>query len=319
MEAKMRGRMALALAVSLVGLLLPVGHAAASGGGNIASATTVSFGKHEFGNTSAGKFEGCYPATYWNLPLQAGDQVTIDWETPSHEYAYHLHVFPAGTTDFSINNVSPLETFGLGSNNQAESVFSVGASGVYPILFHGECGGTGGPVDFTAVDQHELVTALKPYAHLRTNTIVTGTASLGDGSPVPDGLSFALNVTWPGGSSTYSALSGAGGLTFPLALPESAIGKVATFTITRPADATYLATKSTSLKVKISSPVAPSATPCEEARARAHVLARQFRRLSRNAARAHGARRHHLQRRKRKVKRKLDAARAGAAQACATA
>lgn len=318
METKTRGWMVLLFATVLVGLL-PSPQAAASDGGNIASATTVTFGQHEFGNTSAGKFEGCYPAAFWNLPLQAGDQVTIDWETPSPAYAYHLHVLPAGTTDFSINNVSPLEVFSLGSNNQAESIFSVGASGVYPVFFHGECSSSGGPVDFTAVDQHELVTALKPYAHLRTNTLVSGTTSLGDGAPAPDGLTYSLSVTWSGGSAAYTAISSAGSLSFPLALPESAIGKVATFTITRPADATYLATKSTSLKVKISPPSAPSATPCEEARSRVHVLARQFHRLTRHAARAHGAKRRQLQRRKRRIKRKLRAARAAAAQACASA
>ena len=305
---------------ALAALLVSPAVASASGGSNIASATTVTFGQQEFGNTSVGKYGDCYPATYWNLPLGAGDEVTIDWETSDSRFAEHLHVFPAGTTDFSINNVESLDTFELGVNNKAESRFTVGTAGVYPFLIHGSCEGTGGPVDFTATVHHELITALQPYPSVNTNSIVVGTASLANGLPAPDGLGYALTVTWPGGGSAISTgVSVGGSIAFQLGLPAGAAGKKATFTVTRPADASFQAAKSVSLTIPVAAlPPTPPAisAACAKATTNVHALARQFRRLRTNVGRAHGRTRRFLQHRKRGIGHKLAAAKARAATAC---
>lgn len=299
--------------------------ASAAGGANIASAPTVVYGQHTFGTTATGRFENCYPAEYWSLAMKAGDQVTIDWAASSREFAYKARIYPAGTTDFSINNVSSLESFYLGSNNHAEAVFKSGLSGSFPLIFIGEEGcsqPSPGPYDFTATIQHALTVSLKSYTRIRTTTMIAASANLVDGSPVPDGTAFNLSVTWPNPnheSATYTATSVGGAFSFPLALPASAMGKTATLIVSRPADSQFLAAESAKLQVKVGRGAPPVVvTPCETATARAHSLARRHSRLVARARSAHGAPRRRLRRRAHRVASKLRAARANAAAACAT-
>jgi hypothetical protein len=309
----------------MLGVTLLPASASAAGGANIASAPTVAYGQHTFGTTATGRFESCYPAEYWSLSMKAGDQVTIDWAASSREFAYKARVYPAGTTDFSINNVSPLEIYYLGSNNHAEAVFKSGLSGAFPLIFIGENGcseSSPGPYDFTATIQHALTISLKSYTHIRTTTVIAASANLVDGTPVPDGTAFNLSVTWPNPnheSATYTATSVGGAFSFPLALPASAMGKTATLIVSRPADAQFLAAESAKLQVKVGRGAPPVVvTPCETATARAHSLARQHRRLAAHARLAHGAAKRRLRRRAHRVAGKLRAARAHAATVCAT-
>jgi hypothetical protein len=298
--------------------------ASAAGGANIASAPTVVYGQHTFGNTSIGEWRKV-PAEYWNLSMKAGDQVTIDWATTDSDYASEALVYPAGTTDFSINNVSSLEYYEIGSNNHAEAIFSTGVGGSFPLIFAANhcCTKNPGPYDFTATIQHALTIALKQYAHIRTTTTIAASANLVDGTPVPDGTGFNLSVTWPNSnheSATYTATSGGGAFSFPLVLPASAMGKTATLIVSRPADAQFLAAESAKLQVKVGRGAPPVVvTPCETATSRAHSLARQHRRLVAHARFARGATKRRLRGRAHHVAAKLRAARAHAAAVCATA
>jgi hypothetical protein len=311
----------LGLAIGLLALLPAAANAA--GGANIASAPTVAYGQHTFGNTATGKW-GCQPAEYWNLSMKAGDQVTVDWATTAREYAYKALIYPAGTTDFSINNVNALGYYEIGSNNHAEAVFSTGTSGSYPLIFVASgCGSEPhpGPYDFTATIQHGLTISLKSYAHIRTTTVIAATASTVDGVPVPDGLAFNLTASWPSQPSresvTYTATSLGGAFAFPLALPETAKGKLATLIVSRPADAQYLAAESAKIEARVGRGAPPVVvTPCEVSRRHVHSLARQHRRLKRNAKLASGANRRRIQRRARRVGFKLRSARNHALAVC---
>jgi hypothetical protein len=321
----MRGRGLLAIAVWALTLALPVTGANAAGGANIASAPTVAYGQHTFGTTATGSYQKCYPAEYWSLVMKAGDQVTIDWATSSHDFAERALIYPAGTTDFSINNVNALEYYELGSNNHAEAVFKTGVSGSFPLVFIGDgCyEPTPGPYDFTATIQHSLTISLKSYTHIRTTTTISASANLVDGAPVPDGTAFNLSVTWPNPnheSATYTATSGGGAFSFPLALPESAKGKTATLIVSRPADPQFLSAESAKLQVKVGRGAAPVVvTPCEVATRRAHALARQHHRLAAKTRSARGAAKRRLRHRTRRVGRRLRTARTQATAACASA
>lgn len=314
------------LASALLGAALLPAVAGAAGGSNIASAPTVAYGQHTFGSTATGEFE-CDPAEYWNLAMQAGDQVTIDWATANGHYAEEAMIYPAGTTDFSINNIGYLKRFSIGSNNHAEAIFSTGVGGSFPLIFTGEgdyCEGRGapGPYDFTATIQHSLTIALKQYAHIRTTTAISAGANLVNGTPVPDGTAFNLSVTWPNPnheSAAYTATSVGGAFSFPLALPASAMGKTATLIVSRPADSQFLAAESAKLQVKVGRGAPPVVvTPCETATSRAHSLARRHRRLVANGRSARGATKRRLRRRAHRVAGKLRAARAHAVAICAT-
>ena len=319
-------RVFLAVVAVLGVVVLPASaSASASGGANIASAPTIAYGQHIFGNTGTGT-RGCNAAEYWNLAMKAGDQVTVDWAAVEGRYAEEALVYPAGTTDFSINNVGPLDEYEIGSNNHAEAIFSTGTSGSYPLIFvAGGCYGSEdpGPYDFTARIQHALTIATKSYTHIRTTTAIAASAHLVDGTPVPDGTAFNLSITWPNPnheSATYTATSVGGAFSFPLALPASAMGKTATLIVSRPADAQFLAAESAKLQVKVGRGAPPVVvTPCETATARAHSLARQHRRLVAHARFARGATKRRLRRRAHRVAGKLRAARADAAAVCATA
>ena len=311
--------------VALLVAALPPATASAAGGANIASAPTVAYGQHVFGNTATGEYD-CGPAEFWNLSMKAGDQVTIDWATTESRYANQLFVYPAGTTDFSINNVEALHTYDIGSNNHAEAVFSTGTSGSYPIIFAAEgCDSSknAGPYDFTATIQHGLTISLKPYTRIRTTTVISASANLADGTPVPDGMAFNLTVRWPNPNhevATYTATSVGGAFAFPLALPESAKGKQAALIASRGPDPQFLGAESARLEVQVGRGAAPVVvTPCEIATRRVHSLARQRKRLATNARFAHGAVKRRLHRRARRVANKLRHARANAAATCAPA
>jgi hypothetical protein len=188
--------------------LLVVSGAWASGGNSIASAPTIAIGKQQFGSTTNGCYQGCnYRAEYWKLPLIAGDNVTIDWETQSgtagcegeeYPFAGALWVWAPDTTDFSINNTESQQTFGVGSNNKAESKFTSNGTGAFVLMFTSDCHpyGTGGPYDFVVYVKHKLVThptttTMALLAQGRTRLPHMGRIAeqvfTADGKPVPNG------------------------------------------------------------------------------------------------------------------------------------
>lgn len=310
------------LAALLLAALAPA-PASAAGGSNIATAPNVVYGQHTFGNTGRGEWD-CGPAEFWNLAMNPGDQVTVDWAAADRDYAVKAVIYPAGTTDFSINNVESVVYAYIGENNHAEMTFSTGTAGSYPLIFEASgCGSGGhpGPYDFTVTLQRALTISLKNYTHIRTTTVISASANLADGSPVPDGMAFTLTVGWhsPDHESVlYTATSVGGAFSFPLSLPETAKGKKATLVVSRGPDPQFLGAESAKVEVKVGRG-SPPPTPCELATARAHSLARRHHRLARRARFARGRHGRRLRHRARLVGRRLRAARANAATACATA
>ena len=260
-------RLRRALPVLLLGLLalLSPASAFAEGGKTIAASTPVSLGQQEFGNTAEGQdLEGqaCRYRSYWNVTATAGDLLTIDWEgTPGTE----LNLMPVGTTDFTLFQTEPVVHQEESSNHKNQATYTAPVSGSMPLYFRscpfssdfGE--GQPGPYSFLVTDQHALVATIQPYLHLKTTTTVYGSAALAGGSPVPDGTSFDLTVSWPGNHLVqYAAASLAGGLAFPMALPEEAEGQNVTLAISRPADGTYQAVKSAEVTAKVAAPPPPA-------------------------------------------------------------
>jgi hypothetical protein len=245
--------------------------ALAAGGATIAEAPTVAYGQQLFGNTLADSkgetLSDCVDGeSWWSLPVHVGDEVKVDWEGGADV----MQAWGVGTTDFSIHDAPNPQQFDAGSNAKQESFIKAPATGVMPLRFYSEdeegfcilfhsSQVAPGPYDFVATVQHALATALAPLppTGIYPNSVLAGSASLVDGSPLPDGLVFNLVVKWHSSATkkstslAYSAATAAGGLAFPLALPAETQGKSVRIVITRPADATYLAVKSVPLKVPV--------------------------------------------------------------------
>lgn len=309
------------------------------GGRKPSEAPLVTVGQHYTGQLNNHKDDSNYggyrEVALWRLPpLTTRDVVTVDWN--SAPYTKSPGDFPIclvllqGVDDFNWGSVfgslsgSCYEPTGSGSakseivvqestTNSSYLGFFVRADEYEPSRYETY------PYDFTVQPiLHYLAVAAKPVQRVSANGIFRATANLATGLPAPDGTPFSLSVSWAnGGVASYAGVSIGGVVGFQLALPETAFGKNATFVVSHPADGTYQAAIAPKLVAKVAKPKAPSATPCEQARDRAHVLARQHRRLLRNADRAHGATRRSLKRRAARVGRKLKTARSKAASACA--
>ncbi|HET7416388.1 MAG TPA: hypothetical protein VFJ61_02020 [Solirubrobacterales bacterium] len=160
---------------------------------------------------------------------------------------------------------------------------------------------------------HYLGLAFQPVERISAGGVIRASANLATGQPAPDGLPFNLTVTWEdGGIATYTGTSSGGQVAFQLALPESAYGKYASFVASHPADGNYQGIETEKMTVKIAKPKAPPPpppSPCNLAEKRELVLQRQFLRLKSHARYARGAKKRHLSRRAKRVKRRLAAAR----------
>jgi len=190
-------------------------------------------GQQQFGNTADGVFNACDGASFWKLPLIAGDQVTIDWESsPSSDGdpgATILYIWPIGTSDFSINNADPLNEFSIGSNGKAESKFTAGSSGSYPLMFQAPgCGSAAsGAFDFTVYVNHRIVlstlTVSRINAHGGRVTIGVHTA---DGQPISSStLKLTLQGYWNKGWHPIGRQSArSGSVVFTLNLPAALEG-----------------------------------------------------------------------------------------------
>jgi hypothetical protein len=216
-------------------LAFAAGPAQAAGGANISSGPSVAPGTQYFGDTNDGKYSGDCPADYWNLAMAAGDQATVDWtsltDSNGDDYANRLYVWPAGTTDFSINNRDPQESFEVGDNHLAESIFTAGETGTYPLMFYRrfECGGTGGPYSFTVAVRHSVVLSLGSVKGLsdRKGPVTVGVFTP-DGQPITDpNLRVALRAGWSG-RKQHDIAAGSpngGAVSFAVTLPKATRGK----------------------------------------------------------------------------------------------
>jgi hypothetical protein len=145
-------------------------------------------------------------------------------------------VWPLGTTDFSINNASPLQTFSIGSNQKAESTFIANATGVFPIMFEACYDiSDGGPYDFTAYVRHVPRLALLNVGTVTSGRTITVAAHYPDGSPISDsGLGIQVYGRWSHASHLLGSGTPANGqAVVKLTIPRSERG----FTISLTASA----------------------------------------------------------------------------------
>jgi hypothetical protein len=167
------------LAGMLAGASLATASAALADSGSIAGAPVIVAGQQEFGNTMTGGVVGgddpCY-RSYWLLNVTAGDAVTVDWE--SQESNTILDVFPAGTTDYNVDNTSPLQDQGLNSNDKNELTFTASSTSTLPFSFRSGCDSNPGPYDFTVYLTHAMSVALSPV-----QAALAGTATIGVHNP----------------------------------------------------------------------------------------------------------------------------------------
>jgi hypothetical protein len=340
-----------AIAAVLVGASIVASPALAfeGGGRKPSEAPLIAVGQHYTGqlnNREADANYGGYKqVAFWRLPpLAARDVVTVSW----HELPFASSsgfpvcmIMAQGIDDFNWGTV-----FGQTSENnscdESGPIFSVSGSGSAQTQITAQEANSNSsylefrafsnedeaarfetyPYDFTLQPiLHYLGVALSPVKRVSASGYIHASATLATGAPAPDGLGFSLAVSWPGGgTASYTATSSGGGVTFFLALPETAYGKTATFTVSHGADAQYQGATSSELEALVAKPKPPpppAPTPCQIARRHRDSLARQYGRLRAHADAAFGRKRHRLKVRARRVARSLRSARAETAKACA--
>jgi hypothetical protein len=130
--------------------------ALAAGGSSISAAPTVAYGQAEFGNVPVdGDHSQSCPISWWNLPVSAGDLITIDLEGQTQGDGFYLNVYPLGTNDF---NYVDRYSFADKDGERLELVFRAPATGSMPLGIS-TCDDVG-TYDFTATVQHGLVATL---------------------------------------------------------------------------------------------------------------------------------------------------------------
>jgi hypothetical protein len=342
----MRNVIAVVVAISIAGLgIVPPASAFEGGGRKPSEAPLVAVNQHYTGQLNNHKddanFGGYEEVALWRLPpLTTHDVITVNWHaTPfTHRTGFPIcMVFAQGIDDYSWGAVFDQVNsycqesgpfYSLSGSGTAQTSITVQETNVNSsyLEFVSDATETNPsyfetyPYDFTvAPPLHYLGVALRQVKRVSAGGILSATATLANGLPAPDGLSFTLAVTWPGdGTASSTGISSGGTVPFQLALPETAYGKTATFVVSHPADGTYQATSSPKLEALVAKPKAPPPSPCLLAERHVLSLKRQHKRLAHHARRARGAYRAALFRRASRVKHKLAAARLQAESACGT-
>ncbi len=336
------------LAASFVVLAVVSEASAFEGGGRKPSeAPLITVGQHYTGqlnnHKSDANYSGYKEIAIWRLPpLTTRDIITVDWHSVPFTRAGYggfpvCMIFVQGIDDYSWGSV-----FGSAPEYCEEDgpVYSLSGSGTAQTAITAqETNSTSSylefvsrakeeapseletyPYDFTVQPiRHYLGVAIRAVKRVSANGSLSATATLASGSPVPDGLAFNLAVTWSGGgSASYSATSAGGAVSFPLALPETAQGKDATFVVSHPADTQYGEAVSEKLVALVAKPkpVPVKQSPCSRAKQHLRVLGRQYSRLRRHASQARGLTRRRLRHRVLRVKRQLRVARAQVGSEC---
>jgi hypothetical protein len=345
----------LVMVVLAATMAIGVGSAAAfeGGGRSPSEATLITYGQHYTAQLDNHESDANYGSNggdtvaIWKLPpLSTHDQLTVNWhQLPfTHGYGWPIClVLAQGVNDYSWG-----ETFRAATQyrscNEHESPFSVSASGTAQtaitvqntdasssyLEFFAEARTSDQypssletfPYDFSVEPpRHYIGLALSPVNKVATNGYLHASATLTNGGPTPDGYGFTLTATWSGnGIWTENGASVGGQITFPLALPETAINKEVTFLVSTGANNEYQAASSQKVTAQVTKPKAPAPAVepqlCTKATTRAHVLARQYHRQLRHADAARGKRRRRLMREARATGRRLDAAKAARKAAC---
>ena len=342
----MKRLIAAMLTVSFVVLAVAAGASAFEGGGRKPSeAPLITIGQHYTGqlnnHQSDANYSGYKEVAIWRLPtLTTRDIVTVDWHSVpfTHSSGFPICLILAqGVDDYSWGSVfgsapnyceedGPVYSLsGSGSAQTAITVQETNSTSSYLEFFsRAEAESPTSletfPYDFTVEPiRHYLGVAIRAVKRISATGALAATATLASGSPAPDGLAFNLAVTWSGGGSAgYSATSAGGAVSFPLALPETAQGKDATFVVSHPADAQYGEAVSEKLVALVAKPkpVPVTQSPCARAKQHLRVVGRQYLRLKRHASQARGLVRRRLLHRVRQVKRQLRNARAQVGATC---
>lgn len=352
---KTTGKFALTLTTAaLVALVLcSVAAAFVGGGGKPSEAPVITYGQrysaelnnHE-GEANFSRGSSHREVAIWKLPpLNTRDALVVNWHVLP--FLHESGSFPIcmtlaqGITDFSWGEV--FEDSGYSHNcTEEEPVYRISGSGTsQTTITVPATDATSSYLEFYAIDntsasettrleeflydfsveapRHYLGVAFTPVSKVATNGSLHANVTQANGSPGPDGLTYTLTATWSGGGiATYTAASVGGGLTYGLALPETAAGKTVNFVISRPADSTYQGIESNKLSLSVAKPKPTvDAAACEGAKRRVTSLARQYNRLSRHALMTrHRSVRRALRRRVRAVGRALTGARAEAKTIC---
>jgi hypothetical protein len=315
------------------------------GGRKPSEAPLISFGQHYTGQLNNHRDDANYEASrevaIWRLPpVSTRDQIVVNWHvlpfTSESGFPVCL-MLVQGVDDFSWGGVfgdatqyrscdegGPLYSVsGSGAAQTAITVQNTDASASY-LEFFSRASQTNPsfyetyPYDFSVEPpRHFLGLAIKPKNKVHANGAIRGAVTLASGLPAPDGLPFNLTVTWGrNGIAAYSATTIGGQVVFPLALPESAANKDATFLVVHGADPSYQ-----EASAKIDAEVTPAVVSaaeiaCAKAIQKAHALARQVKRLKRNVRFARGATKRRLKHQARRVGREWSAARSRAKAVC---
>jgi hypothetical protein len=336
-------------AISVAAVLAIASSASAfeGGGRKPSEAPLITVGQHYTGQLNNHKDDANYGGNQvvaiWRLPpVTTRDVIAVDWHSVPYterpgEFPICM-IFAQGIDDFNWGGVfgdtrshnhcyenGPI--YELSGSGTARSLITVQETNVNSsyLEFYADAQYES-PSDFETFAYdftvqpplHYLGLAITPVKRVSASGILRATANLASGLPAPDGLTFSLAVTWTGGgSASYTGVSSGGVVSFQLALPETAYGNQAAFVVSHPADASYQGVTSPKAEAKVAKPKPPGPTPCSIAESRALTLKRQFKRLQRHARQSRGPARVALHRRATHVKRKLRAARAKAASACA--
>jgi hypothetical protein len=345
----MRTLTSVVLGISFVVLGIASQASAFEGGGRQPSeAPLIAIGQHYTGQLNNHKTDANYAGrkevAIWRLPpLTTRDVVTVDWHSVPFTYSSRFPIcmiFAQGITDYSWGSVFGSYPDWEGCDEDGPAFSLSGSGSAQSSITAQETNATSSyleffssaeveepspsletfPYDFTVEPiRHYLGLAIRAVKRVSATGTISATATVASGSPAPDGLPFNLAVTWPGGGSAgYAATSSGGAVSFPLALPETAQGKDATFVVSHPADAQYEEATSEKLVALVAKPkpVPVKPDPCALAQRHLRVIGRQYSRLKRHADRARGFARRRLHHRERQVKRRLRAARAQMNAAC---
>jgi hypothetical protein len=213
-----------AVTVALAGAVLLAGSAAAfaDGGPTIATATPVTVGALELGNTATGSqtTDGAGGFnSYWALNVTNGDNVSVGWQAPLDIYGNgpQLSVFDVGIDDSSVRHANPLTWAILPPSGQSTMTFTAVATGVLPLQFQsGECCDEAdpGPYAFMATVTHAVALTLPTVSSMPASGTMDVSVANPDGVGLSD-PSLAVDLQVRGGSqgwSTIGTASASGGV-----------------------------------------------------------------------------------------------------------
>jgi hypothetical protein len=351
-------RMVLLVGVVAVAMSIGVGSASAfvGGGRTPGEAPLIAYGQHYLGELDNHLEDANYVNGYrdtvaiYKLPaLSTRDQLTVDWqEAPfTHESGFPVQmVLLQGVNDYNWGEVfadtalhccgeTSFKVSGSGTAQTPITVQTADSTSSY-LMFYATAQAESDepqryetfPYSFSVEPpRHYLGVSLGAVSKVATNGYLHATASLVTGAPAPDGTAFTLTGTWSGGAYTSTMTSGGGQVTYPLALPETAVGKDVEFVVTSAASIEYQAATSPKVFAEVTKPPAPPAPPapapapkpanlCKKATNKAHALARMYKRQLKNAERVRGRHRRRLLKKGHATEREFLAARTAKQAAC---